>query len=120
MINGSRSSMRAAVFIVFCTFLIKILPILSAQMKGMEVTISGSGIDIPPVLTVGQTLPDGSTEVKMGSNGMVFMTMKFDIKNRKVEKKERVYLTRGKPGHVLVSKYNAKTKTLKVNLERID
>jgi len=42
---------------------------------------------------------------------------KFTIEK---EKKERVYLQRGKPGHVLVSKYNPKLKTLKVNLERID
>lgn len=58
------------------------------QMKNMEVTISGTGIEIPPALTEGMLLTDGSTEMKMGSNGMTFMTMKFDIKNRKVEKKE--------------------------------
>ena len=46
-----------------------------------------------------------------------YKVKKFAIEK---EKKERVYLTRGKPGHVLVTKYNAKTKTLKVNLERID
>jgi hypothetical protein len=60
----------------------------AAQMKNMEVTVSGSGIDIPPVLTEGMSLADGSTEMKLGSNGMNFMTMNFDIKNRKVEKKE--------------------------------
>ena len=60
----------------------------SNQMKNMEVSISGTGIEIPSVLTEGMTLTDGTTEMKMGSNGMTFMNMKFDIKNRKVEKKE--------------------------------
>lgn len=60
------------------------------QMKNMEVSISGTGIEIPAVLTEGMTLTDGTTEMKMGSNGMTFMNMKFDIKNRKVEKKESI------------------------------
>jgi hypothetical protein len=60
----------------------------AAQMKNMEVSISGNGIDIPQTLTEGMALSDGTTEMKLGSNGMNFMTMKFDIKNRKVEKKE--------------------------------
>ena len=62
----------------------------ASQMKNMEVTISGSGIDIPPTLTEGMTLSDGTTEMKMGTNGMTFMNWKFDIKNRKVEKKESI------------------------------
>lgn len=62
----------------------------ASQMKNMEVTISGSGIEIPSVLTEGMTLSDGTTEMKLGTNGMTFMNMKFDIKNRKVEKKESI------------------------------
>lgn len=62
----------------------------ASQMKNMEVTISGSGIEIPSVLTEGMTLTDGTTEMKLGTNGMTFMNMKFDIKNRKVEKKESI------------------------------
>jgi hypothetical protein len=60
------------------------------QMKSMEVSVSGNGIEIPAALTEGLTLSDGTTEMKLGSNGMTFMTMKFDIKNRKVEKKESI------------------------------
>lgn len=67
----------------------------AVQMKNMEVTISGNGIDIPQILTEGMTLSDGSTEMKLGSNGMNFMTMKFDIKNRKVEKKENLTTSAG-------------------------
>ena len=62
----------------------------AVQMKSMEVSISGNGIEIPATLTEGLTLSDGSTEMKMGSNGMTFMTMKFDVKNRKVEKIESI------------------------------
>ena len=68
---------------------------MSAQMKGMELTISGTGIDIPATLSEGQTLSDGDSEIKMGSNGMTFMTMKFAIKNRKVEKKEKITVAAG-------------------------
>ena len=68
---------------------------MAAQMKSMEVTVSGSGIDIPATLTEGQTLSDGDSQIKMGSNGMTFMTMTFAIKNRKVEKKEKLTVGAG-------------------------
>ena len=60
---------------------------------------------------------------KYGTSAVTFDEKKgYKVKKFTIdrEKKERVYLQRGKPGHVLVSKYNSKTKTLKVNLERID
>lgn len=68
---------------------------MAAQMKGMDMKISGTGIDIPATLSEGQTLSDGDSEIKMGSNGMTFMTMKFAIKNRKVEKKEKITVGAG-------------------------
>lgn len=68
---------------------------MAAQMKGMDVKISGAGLDIPATLSEGQTLSDGDSEIKMGSNGMTFMTMKFSIKNRKVEKKETITVAAG-------------------------
>ncbi len=68
---------------------------MAAQMKGMDLTISGAGLDIPATLSAGQTLSDGDSEIKMGSNGMTFMTMKFSIKNRKVEKKETIKVAAG-------------------------
>lgn len=60
---------------------------------------------------------------KYGTSAITFDDKKgFKVKkfNIEKEKKERVYLRRGKPGHVLVTKYNSKTKILKVNLERVD
>ena len=65
------------------------------QIKDMEISISGNGIEIPPVLTEGMALSDGTTEMKMGSKGMTFMNMKFDVKNRKVEKKESITTAAG-------------------------
>lgn len=60
---------------------------------------------------------------RYGTNAVTFDEKKgYKVKKFTIEKekKERVYLQRGKPGHVLVTKYNKKEKTLKVNLERID
>ena len=68
---------------------------MATQMKGMDLKISGVGLDIPATLSEGQTLSDGDSEIKMGSNGMTFMTMKFSIKNRKVEKKEKITVAAG-------------------------
>ncbi len=68
---------------------------MAAQMKGMDVKLSGVGLDIPATLSEGQILSDGDSEIKMGSNGMTFMTMKFSIKNRKVEKKEKITVGAG-------------------------
>ena len=65
------------------------------QIKDMEISISGNGMEIPPVLTEGMALSDGTTEMKMGSKGMTFMNMKFDVKNRKVEKKESITTAAG-------------------------
>ncbi|MDB5201416.1 MAG: hypothetical protein JWQ27_825 [Ferruginibacter sp.] len=36
------------------------------------------------------------------------------------EKKETVYITRAKPGHVMVMKYNSKEKKMTLNLERVN
>ncbi len=46
-----------------------------------------------------------------------FKVKKFNIEK---EKKEKVYIRRGKPGHVLVMKYNSKEKKISLNLERVD
>ncbi len=66
-----------------------------SQMKNMEISITGDGIDIPANLTEGMALSDGSTAIKMSTNGMTFMNMKFNVKNRKVEKKESLTTAAG-------------------------
>jgi hypothetical protein len=49
--------------------------------------------------------------------GKGFKQKKFTIEK---EKKDRVYLRKGKPGHLLVMKYNAKQKKISLNLERVN
>lgn len=61
-----------------------------SSMKDMQVEVSGEGVSFPSSLEAGQDLPVGETEVKMKSNGMTLMTMRFSEINRKVEKKETV------------------------------
>jgi hypothetical protein len=65
------------------------------QAKSMEMQISGKSLEIPSNLSEGMSLPDGNTEIKMGTGGMTLMTVNFDIKNRKVEKKESITVPAG-------------------------
>lgn len=46
-----------------------------------------------------------------------FKQKKFIIEK---DKKDKVYIRRGKPGHLLVMKYNAKEKKISLNLERVN
>ncbi len=46
-----------------------------------------------------------------------FKQKKFDIEK---DKKDKFYIRRGKPGHILVIKYIAKQKKILLNLERVD
>ena len=59
-----------------------------SKFKDMDITVSGDGVQIPSTMEVGQTLPDGLTEIKVGMKGMNLMSMNFKISNRKVEGKE--------------------------------
>ena len=60
---------------------------------------------------------------KYGTNAITFDEKKgFKQKKFEVEKgkNDKVYLKKGKPGHILVMKYNAKEKKISLNLERLD
>jgi hypothetical protein len=46
-----------------------------------------------------------------------FTQKRFDFEK---EKKISYYISRGKPGYVMISKYNAKEKTMSVNLEKVN
>lgn len=59
------------------------------QYKDMKIDITGTDIQIPNSLSVGQTLPDANVTMKM-SMGVVNMNMETQSTNRKVEKKETV------------------------------
>jgi len=58
--------------------------------SSMEVEISGNGLEVPNHLTAGQTLPDGSMEMKLSSGGVKMMTIRMTVTNRKVEAEETI------------------------------
>jgi hypothetical protein len=60
---------------------------------------------------------------KYGTNAITFDGKKgFKQKRFDIEKgkHDEVYIMRGKPGHVLIMKYNEKDKKISLNLERVD
>ena len=60
---------------------------------------------------------------KYGTSAITFDGNKgYKIKkfNIEKEKKERVYLARAKPGHIMIMKYNSKQKKISMNLERVN
>lgn len=73
--------------------------VLSPEMKeglgSMEMSFSGESLSLPSRLSVGETLPDASTEIKAGPGGVTIMTIRFDITERKVEAKESISVPAG-------------------------
>nr|WP_245795597.1 DUF3108 domain-containing protein [Arenibacter nanhaiticus] len=61
---------------------------------GLEMDISGTDIELPNNLSVGQQLTDANVTVKISMTGMN-MSIKVDQVNRKVEKKETVTTSAG-------------------------
>ena len=59
------------------------------QMGDMEMEITGTDIEIPNNLAVGETLPDANVTMTMSVAGMKMKTV-VNILNRKIEKKETV------------------------------
>ena len=64
-------------------------------MEGMELNISGTALEMPKQLTVGQSLPDAEAEIEVRNNGFKMMTMQHTVTNRKVEAKESVTTAAG-------------------------
>ena len=60
------------------------------QMGDMEVEVSGTDVELPGNLGVGQELPDGNVSVQMKMGGAMNMNMNVETINRKVEKEETV------------------------------
>jgi hypothetical protein len=60
------------------------------QMGDMEVEVSGTDVELPGNLGVGQELPDGNVNVQMKMGGAMNMNMNVETINRKVEKEETV------------------------------
>jgi hypothetical protein len=66
--------------------------IMSAQLQqydGMEYSITGDDIFFPNTLTVGQSLPDATVTMKVDA-GMMNITTKITMTDRKVERQEAI------------------------------
>jgi len=59
------------------------------QFHDMDMDITGTDIELPNDLSVGETLADANVQMKMNMSG-VNMNMNIETVNRKVEKKETV------------------------------
>ena len=59
------------------------------QYKGMEMDISGTDLELPNNLSIGQQLSDANVTMKLSMSGITINTT-IDLVNRNVEKKENV------------------------------
>lgn len=66
------------------------MPQLTSQFSSMEVTMEGDPLTLPAKLTAGESLPDATTKIKTGMNGMNLMSMTLSVTDRKVEGKETI------------------------------
>jgi hypothetical protein len=63
---------------------------MTSQFSEMEVSMEGDPLMIPSNLKVGQSLPDATTKIKTGMNGMSLMTVTLSVTDRKVEGMETI------------------------------
>lgn len=82
---------------------------------GMEMDISGTDIQLPNDLSIGQQLPDANVVVSISMSG-INMTTSVDQTNRKVEKKESVSTPAGTFECYLLTE-DQTTKTMGANIE---
>ncbi|MDF0717972.1 hypothetical protein PY092_17545 [Muricauda sp. 334s03] len=61
-----------------------------SQMGDVEMDISGTDVELPNNLSVGQELPDANISVKMKMGGAINMNTNVETINRKVEKQESI------------------------------
>jgi hypothetical protein len=97
------------------TVFFDVADVLNPEMKEglgeMEMSITGDALQLPSRLSVGQTLPDGYTEIKAGPQGVTIMTLRFEMTNRKVELKETITVPAGKFECYKIT-YTLNTKTI--------
>lgn len=77
---------------------------------GVEMDITGTDLDLPNNLSVGQELPDANMNISMDMGAMK-MNIKMDRINRKVEKKESISTPAGTFECYLITETN-KSKTM--------
>jgi len=79
----------------------------------MKMEMTGTDIELPNNLSVGQTLPDANVNMKMDM-GAMSMNMAFDMVNRKVEGKESLTTPAGTFNCFVITSEN-KTKMMMAN-----
>ncbi len=65
-------------------------PQAMAGFSTLEAEVSGDALQLPNDLSAGQTLPDGTLEMKVSTGGLKMMTIWLAITDRKVEAEETV------------------------------
>lgn len=70
-------------------------PSTMADMKDMQMEVTGIDMEIPSAMAVGQTLPDANVNISFLMNGMVIMKMYVKITNRKVVAQESISVPAG-------------------------
>ncbi|MFQ5446657.1 MAG: hypothetical protein ACE5FF_06970 [Saprospiraceae bacterium] len=65
-------------------------PQATAGFSSMEAELTGDALQIPNDLSAGQTLPDGTMEMKVSTGGVKMMSIRLAITNRKVEAEETI------------------------------
>ncbi len=88
--------------------------------EDMEMTFSGSSLEFPNKMEVGQTLPDAEIEAQVKSGGIILVRMNFKILNRKVVALEEVTTAAGRFDCVKTS-YDLESKIgfIKVNASAV-
>ncbi|HMQ85917.1 MAG TPA: hypothetical protein PKA00_23610, partial [Saprospiraceae bacterium] len=59
-------------------------PALKTSFQNLEVTVDGDALVIPTSMSVGQQLPDASSNIKAGSSGISILNMTIQITDRQV------------------------------------
>jgi hypothetical protein len=70
-------------------------PRTTQSFAEMEMEISGDALQFPSRLTPGESLPDGTLQMKAGTGGLTLMNLNMTISNRKVEAAESVTTSAG-------------------------
>lgn len=87
------------------------------SFEGAEVEVTGDLLEMPASLAVGQSLKDGSLQLKMASGQGIGMSMDVAIRNRKVEAKEAIVTPAGEFECYKISyDINAKTSMMGMNI----
>jgi hypothetical protein len=91
----SSFNMRCVDGIVSFDLMEMLSPNMKEGIQGLEMSFNSEDLALPSQLQVGTSLPDASTEIKAGTNGVTIMTIRFEMTNRKVASREKVTVPAG-------------------------